>query len=275
MTDVDVLLVTHDRADYLARSLPRLLESLPASANLWIWRNGSHPGVGEVLEAHLGDPRIAEFHHSVENVALAEPTRWLWTRSQATLLGKVDDDCLMPDGWVETFVRAHEDVADLGVVAAWHFLPEDLLAEAEQYRVQRLAGGHALLRNCWVGGSGYLMKRSAVSVEEFEGVDESFTRYCIHLARRRWLIGWYYPLVLQDHMDDPRSPHTGIRSDADLVARMPLSTQRLSSSVTVDAWRAQIEASAKTVQTASLRPLDHSGGLLGRLARLRRPKIRL
>jgi hypothetical protein len=69
------------------------------------------------------------------------------------------------------------------------------------------------MRNCWVEGSGYLIKRAVV--DEFgplrEG--ESFSTYCTRAAAAGRVNGWYY-LLYQEHMDDPH-PNTAIRSDED------------------------------------------------------------
>lgn len=59
-------------------------------------------------------------------------------------------------------------------------------------------------------------------------------------------------------MDDPRSPHTLIRTDADLQDRMPLSA-RANGVTTVADWTAQLVQSARVLQTASLDPRTYTG----------------
>jgi glycosyltransferase involved in cell wall biosynthesis len=255
--DVDVLLIAHKRSDYLALSLPRMLDSLPEGARAWVWQNDEHPGTTEVIAQHRSHSRFFRYHRSPQNQRLTEPTNWLWRNATGQLLGKVDDDCLVSPGWVEAFTAAHE-VEDLGIIASWHFQPDELLPETIQHRTEPLSNGRSLIRNCWVGGSGYLMKRLCVNEQGLLRDDRSFTHYCFDLARTGWSIGWHYPLVLQDHMDDPRSSYTAIRSDDDLVSRSPLSVTRLSAP-TVAAWDAQLRNDAICVQTASLRPQDHQG----------------
>lgn len=255
--DVDVLMVAHRRADYLAMSLPRLLDSLPEGARAWIWQNESFPDTAAVIDRHRSHPRFHRFHHSPENRRLAAATNWLWKESKGALVGKVDDDCLVTDGWVEAFVDAHA-TPSLGIIAAWHFLPEDLLPTTVVDRTLPLGNGRSLIRNCWVGGSGYLMKRACIAEGGPLADQRGFTTFCLELAMRGWELGWHYPLVLQDHMDDPRSENSGIRTDDDLRERGPLSARRMPDS-SVAAWDAQLRASARTVQTASLRPADHLG----------------
>jgi hypothetical protein len=255
--DVDVLLIAHTRADYLTRSLPRLLDSLPEGARAWVWQNEEHPRTTEVIARYRSHPRFYRYHRSLQNQRLIEPTNWLWRNATGGLLGKVDDDCLVSDGWIEAFTDAHE-VDRLGIIASWHFQPDELLPETIRCRTEPLNNGRALIRNCWVGGSGYLMKRSCVNEQGLLSDGRNFTAYCIDLARAGWSIGWHYPLIPQDHMDDPRSANTAIRSDEDLVSRSPLSVIHLKDP-TVDAWDAEMRADAVRVQTASLRPQDHLG----------------
>ncbi len=49
-----------------------------------------------------------------------------------------------------------QDVPELGVVACWHFQAEDFVPECANRKIKAFAGGHKLLVNAWVGGSGYL-----------------------------------------------------------------------------------------------------------------------
>jgi hypothetical protein len=111
--------------------------------------------------------------------------------------------------------------------------------------------------NCWLGGSGYLMKRACVDVVGLLGADKGFTNTCFAIARRGWTNGWYVPWLFQDHMDDPRSVHTMLRTDADVQRWLPLSAQR-SGVRTVAAWQAQLIASAREVQAASPNVREYS-----------------
>ena len=52
---------------------------------------------------------------------------------------------------------------------------------------------------------------------------QQFTNYANDLARHDWINGWHYPFIPEEHMDDPRSPDTMLRTDDDLRRRNPLS----------------------------------------------------
>ncbi|MCM3660812.1 glycosyltransferase family 2 protein [Georgenia satyanarayanai] len=254
----DVLMITYRSAGYLHLSLPRLLETLGERDRVWLWHNGDDEATLETLRPYRDDPRVHRFHHSRENVRLREPTNWLWQESDATFVSKVDDDCRVSPGWLDTFAAAHAANPDLGVVGSWRHPEEDVDPQLAARKIVDLAGGHRLMRNLWVQGSGYLLRRELTHRHGGIREDEAFTRYCIRLARGGALNGFYYPFLPEDHMDDPRSEHTLIRTDADLLDRMPLSA-RANGVMTVTDWTAQLVRSAHVLQTASLDPRSYEG----------------
>jgi len=249
----DILMITHRSAAYLRLSLPRLLSTCGENDRVWLWQNGDDEETIEALRPFRSDPRVHRYYHSRENVRLREPTCWLWSNSGAEFVSKVDDDCLVTPGWLDTLAAAHCDNPQFGVVGSWRPLEEDLLPEHAAQKVERYNGGHQLLRNLWVQGSGYLMPRSAVVRHGLLREKESFTRYCIRVARGGLVNGFYYPFVPEDHMDDPRSPYTLIHTDDDLADRMPL-TARNNGIDTVEQWIDWMTQDAHALQTASLDP---------------------
>ena len=254
----DILMITYRSAGYLHLSLPRLLETLGERDRVWLWHNGDDEATLEALRPWREDPRVHRFHHSRENVQLREPTNWLWQESAGQFVSKVDDDCRVSHGWLETFADAHAANPSFGAVGSWRHPEEDFFPDLAHRKIETFAGGHRLMRNLWVQGSGYLLPRALTERHGGIGPEESFTEYCIRLARGGAVNGFYFPFVAEDHMDDPRSPHTLIHSDADLVDRMPLSA-RLNGVRTVAAWTQQLEHSARVLQGASLDPRTYRG----------------
>src|SRR5439155_14672632 len=120
-------------------------------------------------------------------------------------VSKVDDDCLMPEGWADVLRKAHEDVPAFGVLGCWRFRPEDFRPTIARQKIVEFAGGHRLLRNCWVEGSGFLMKRACLETRDRLRCGMGFSNYCLHLAAAGWVHGWYFPFLHQVHMHDPRS----------------------------------------------------------------------
>lgn len=254
----DIIMITYRSAGYVHLSLPRLLDTLGANDRVWLWHNGDDEATIEAIRPYVDDSRVAKYHHSRENVRLREPTNWLWRNSSAEFVSKVDDDCLVAPGWLDTFAAAHHDNPDFGIVGSWRHPDEDFRPELAKRKIQEFNGGHSLMRNLWVQGSGYLMKRAIADQIGLLDIDESFTGYCIRSARAGSVNGFYCPFVPEDHMDDPRSPHTLIKSDKDLIDRMPLSA-KANGVATVDQWAAQLRQSAIVLQTASLDPRSYVG----------------
>lgn len=254
----DILMITYRSAGYLHLSLPRLLDTLGPEDRVWLWHNGDDEATLEARRPFLDDPRVHRHHHSRENAKLREPTNWLWRESASRFVSKVDDDCLVSPGWLDTFASALDADSRLGVVGSWQHRPEEFVPHLAERKIATFRGGHRVMQNLWVQGSGYLMRREVVDRLGPLGPDESFTGYCIRAAKAGYVNGFYFPFVPEDHMDDPRSPHTLIRTDADLRARLPLSAQ-FNHVRTVADWTAQMQRSAIVLQRASLDPRAYEG----------------
>lgn len=245
----DIVMITYRSAGYLHLSLPRLLDSLSDDDRVWLWHNGDDEATLEALRPYTSDSRVERFHHSRENVRLREPTNWLWRESDAQFVSKVDDDCLVSPEWLDTFAAAHRDIPHLGVVGSWRHWPEEFRPDLAERKIQEFPGGHRLMRNPWVQGSAHLLRRQLAVDAGYLREGESFTEFCRRLALSGAINGFYFPFVQEEHMDDPRSPNTLIRTDADLADRLPLSAQR-NGIRTVEEWTAQLERSAVVLQSA-------------------------
>jgi hypothetical protein len=249
--DIDILFISYNRPEYTSLALPRLLETCDETMRVWLWHNGTHVETLKITRSFASHPRVHRFYHSVENLRLLAPTNWLWREGEGAYLSKVDDDCLLPDGWAQTLRRAHQDVPEFGILGCWRFFPEDFVPELAERKIRKFAKDHRVLLNFWVEGSGYLMKRACLVRQAQLLPKDTFTTFCIRRALEGWINGWYYPFIEQEHMDDPRSPHSLLRSDEDLERYMPLSagTNHVQ---TLEEWQAQLRRSARLVQDASI-----------------------
>jgi GT2 family glycosyltransferase len=246
-TQVDVLVVTFNRPDYTRKTLDRLIEATADRARLWIWHNGTDEETLAIARGAAERAPHSVFNHQPENSHLRVPINWVFAEGTAPYVAKVDDDCLVPDGWLETSVAAIAANADLGAVAGWHFPEEDFDPELAAHKIRDLDGGYRLMQNPWVQGSGFVIERAVLDQHGLIADDETWTDYARQLAREGYRNGWLLPLMLIDHMDDPRSPNTGLRTDADIVATAPLSAQH-NGVTTIEAWQAQLQNSARIVQ---------------------------
>jgi glycosyltransferase involved in cell wall biosynthesis len=248
---IDVLMITHRRAAYTRLALGRLLDTAPEDVRVWIWQNGSDPETLQVAEGFRQHPRCHRFHHSPENQKLTAPTNWRWESAQGAYLSKVDDDCLVPEDWTSKLRRMHDDNSRFGVIGCWRFEEEDFVPEVARPKIIEYAGGHSLLVNFWVEGSGYLMKRACLDQQGLLRPGQTFSDYCINLARNGWVNGWAYPFLYQEHMDDPRAEHTALKTDADLHEHMPLTAANWRIETLSD-WRDLIHQHALEVQKAPI-----------------------
>ena len=207
---IDLLFITYNRLHYTKLALSSLLADPSEQFSLTIWDNGSSDGTVEYLQTQVTDMRVKDIVFSKENVGQTVALNTIWSRSKCDLLGKLDNDCIVSAGWTRPLARAHQDIANLGVVACWHFFPEDFQYVKAKHKIQRF-GPHQILRHPWTCGTGLLIKRE--TFERFGSFRRTATTdYWLNLACAGLVNGFYFPLVYQEHMDDPRSRHNALRS---------------------------------------------------------------
>ncbi len=254
MLSVSIIFITHNRIEYTKKSLAALLKN-DEDFHLHIWDNGSDDGTVEYL-SEIEDPRIRSKVFREENEGQTIPLNKIWSFSKSDLMGKVDNDCLMPDGWLSVFSKAHEDIENLGAVACWHYHLEDFDYDLAKNKIFKY-GDHSILRNAWVGGTGFLIKR-----DSFERVGpirrNSLTKYWIKMASKGYINGFYYPLLHQEHMDDPRSEYTLLKDDSNIEKYLPVTAKNFGVS-SVDQWMEFLKKDAKYIQKASYDPGEYAG----------------
>src|ERR1700759_1061674 len=151
---IDILMITYNRPEYTRMALSRLLETCDEQMRVWLWHNGMHAETLAVAKEYSTHPRVHKFHHSEQNTRLTTPTNWLWKEGDAPFVCKVDDDCLMPDNWGDILRAAHADNPKFGAIGCWRFPEQDTVMDIASKKIQTFAGGHQIMRNCWVEGSG-------------------------------------------------------------------------------------------------------------------------
>ena len=267
---IRILMITHNRPAYTEMALGRLCETVPEDAGITVWDNGSSQEMRAVLKKFESHPRIERIVYHPTNDKLRGPTNWFWQGiGEAEFISKVDDDGMMPDRWTEILGQALRDIPEFGILGTWRFMDEDYVENLARKKVQAF-GSHRLLRNCWVEGSGYLMKRTVVERVGLIRDNESFTSYCIRAAAAGFINGWYFPFLWQEHMDDPRAPHTAILTEEDFQRMRPLTAQTFKVRTRAD-WIQLNRDFALHLQQASFDPNDYLGlriWVLQRISRL-------
>lgn len=244
---VDLLLITWNRRTYVERSLPDLLAD-PADFRLHCWDNASTDGTADII-AGLDDPRVVARHFSKQNVKQRDPCLWFFDRAAGDLVGKVDDDLLLPTGWTERIAPLLRREPRFGMLGCWVFMPDDWDEELGAHKVIA-AGGARVFRSIGFAGAAFLarketLRRYILPPEQGYGLPIDRTG----MSLDGLINGCPLPLLLAHHMDDPRSPHCLAntsgdgQSPASVTARvLGFSTQaEYAAWITADARRSLLE----------------------------------
>ena len=255
---LDILMITYNRPGYTKIALSRLLDTCDETMRVWVWHNGNHEETLDIVRSLSTHPRFYRLEHSPENKCLREPTNWFWENSDAPFVSKVDDDCSLPNGWAQTLLQCHKINPILGAIGCWRFYDEDFVPELANKKICNLNGGHELMKNSWVQGSGYVLRRECIDNFGPIAEGESYTSFCIRTALGGWQNGWYFPFIHEEHMDDPRSQFCEIKTDEKFMENRPLSA--INDNVTTLAqWAERVKYMAFLVQEANPDPRYHSG----------------
>ena len=213
---IDLIFITYNRLDYTKLALASVLADPSEEFSLTIWDNASTDDTTKYLRKEVQDPRIADIVLSKKNVGQTAAINEIWSNSRADLLGKLDNDCLVTPGWTRKLAEAHKDIDDLGVIACWHFFPDDFDYQRAKHKIQKF-GKHQILRHPWTCGTGFLIKK-----ETFKKLgpirNSSTTPFLLKMASANYINGFYYPLIYQEHMDDPKSRYTQLKDEASYQA---------------------------------------------------------
>ena len=203
----DILLITWNRLDYVKLTLPRLLSD-PEDFRLYWWDNASTDGAYDYVMA-CKDERIVMRYRSEENVKQAEPTRWFLRHSRSDLVGKIDDDILVPNGWAKNIVQALRENEQLGMLGCWTFWMEDFERNREMaMRKVVKVGRHRILQNAWIGGAALLLRKQlALKYLNQRPDGNALPINKEEMSLDGYISGWYFPLIWVEHMDDPRSAY--------------------------------------------------------------------
>ena len=190
---ISLVFMTYNRLEYTKLALKALLADVSEEFSLTIWDNGSSDGTREFLKT-VEDRRIANVVFSKDNCGQAYVTNKVWTESDADLVGKVDNDCMVTAGWTRILSAAHRDLPQLGVIGCWHFLPEDFDYQRAKHKIETF-GKHQIFRHPWIDGSALLVKREVYMEHAPCREEEYLSDFWMRLALAGYVNGFYYPLI--------------------------------------------------------------------------------
>jgi glycosyltransferase involved in cell wall biosynthesis len=221
---VDLLLITWNRREYVEKTLANLMASR-SDFRLYCWDNASSDGTADVIRS-LDDPRVVRKHFSQENAMQRTPSLWLLEEAQGDVVGKIDDDILLPDGWIERIAPMVRAEPKFGMLACWIFMPEDWDEAAASRKVVGV-GGNRVFHNMWVAGQSFLARKAHLT--RYVSPPDSgygFPIDQVQMTADGLINGFPLPVLFAHNMDDPRSPHClmnhpgGMGEQAALTARM-------------------------------------------------------
>jgi len=214
---VCLVLVTHNRVRYTEKCAAHLLADTHSEFVLHIWDNASTDDTASYLKS-LRDPRIREVIFWGNNAGQTVAMNRVWAQTSADFVAKIDNDCLVTPGWTGLLAAAHRDNPDLGAIACWHYREEDFEQRIAQRKIRQM-NKHAVFEHPFVCGSGFMLKRETylkMGPWPEGSADIGTTGYFLRLAQAGYVNGWYFPLILQHHMDDPLSPYCSYHDDKSL-----------------------------------------------------------
>ncbi len=258
---VDLLLITWNRRHYLEKTIECLLSD-PTEFNLYCWDNGSEDGTQDII-ANLDDPRVVERHMSRENVGQAPACFWFFERAQSDLIGKIDDDILLPEGWITQIAPMLRRHPEFGLLAGWVFQKEEWDEEAAAHNIVSV-GEYRVLRRMGVQGHSFLGRREYVTKYAVKPKGHGLPVDQTQMSLDGLINGYPLPIIFLHNMDDPRSPYFAYADAEGITGQAPL-TARKHGFKDYDEYAAWIAADAKNT-------LEYPFELRLKKARIRREK---
>ena len=252
---IDLIYIAYNRLQYTKITLPALLADPTEEFSLTIWDNGSTDGTREYISS-LEDPRISRKVFSAENVLLHGAVNDVVSKSSADLLGMIFDDILVTPGWTRILAKAHSDIPELGMVGSWHFPAEDFDYEIAKKKIRKY-GDHQILQHPWTGVGAGLIKIK--TMREFGPLTTSRTTgYWIKMALKGYVNGYYYPIIIADHLDDPRAAYTMLKTEEDFQRNLP-TTVKCHNVTSLEEWKEWLRKDSLLLQTATADPRYYIG----------------
>lgn len=192
---LEILMITHNRLEYLKKALPSVFNQTYRDWHLTIWDNGSQESVVDFLAKKIHGTKNVTVLLSRTNDSLASVTSRVFLHSKSEFLGKVDSDMVLPPDWAERLIAKHEE-GHFGFLGGFHFRPEDL--EGIEPIIE-----NGIWKKHHIGGQ-FIIRRDDFKGYKGNGV-MGLTEYQAEMGLPNGYL--WNPILWVEHMEDGRSPH--------------------------------------------------------------------
>lgn len=195
---LEVLMITHNRLEYLKKALPSVLNQNFKDFALTIWDNGSDQETLDYLLTikDLGVKLII----NDRNDSLADVTSQVFLNSQSEFVGKVDSDTIVPPDWAERLLDAHSKY-HFGFIGGFHFHKDDLNGIIPNIKS---FNGAEIWQKHHIGGCSFIIRQRDFKGYSGKGV-MGLSEYQAEMGLPNGYL--WSPTLWVDHMEDSRSPH--------------------------------------------------------------------
>lgn len=198
MSDIEIVYLTFNRLNLNKLSLPALLNSDPdIDYKVSIYDNGSTDGTVEWLKT-LDHPKIKDITFKDKNYGIAPITNEFWKKTNATYIGKIDNDLIVPENWIRDVMLRLENAEEdkVGSVTLYHWVPEwTNNLDVNQIPIVTLKNGSQMALSTHTGGN-YIFHRYLIDlwgyVHENRGLKGGFTLWQ-YQGRGNIKNGYIYP----------------------------------------------------------------------------------
>ena len=204
MEKIPILFITHNRLDYTKKTLPTLIKNSDGIGEVYIIDNCSQDGTVEYLESISHDMiKMKIFNDDNKGVggAMNQFFHEITYRESPKYFAKVDNDTIVPEGWLDELVMVMESEDVDFIQAKHHFIAngiKDWNHLLKSYKSKKVFGNNLIYRSN-VGGSGIIGKVDKVGhIDEESG---KLVGWSIYQENNEELISAFYDGVEIDVLD--------------------------------------------------------------------------
>jgi GT2 family glycosyltransferase len=187
----------YKRLEFTKKSLEYLAKNTKYPYKVLLINNDNTDETQQVLESYPKD-KVLEILRMEKNVGIVLPTNLLWRKYPAKFFGKVDNDMLVPPGWLSKLIERLNECPQLGIIGAFHYSPQDA-ARILRETPERLIKGK-YFKAPFVSGCSYVLKKEVIEkmgLQPGRTYIIDFTAYQ-QRASKYFDIGYCYPWVFAE-----------------------------------------------------------------------------